>query len=180
LSKDERYYSDETMRNQLANKSIRSVSGVIAKLAVSLTVFAFAIHPLLAQNPAGGMETADKDMVFDAVTIHPVAANSTEIQEGGTDGNRFYLRNSSLTGAIVTAIYDRGKVPAGFVDSLPKWIREEKFDLTAKVSASDYEALQLKTHQSNPTIPMDMLHPMLQNILKEMQSCRASYASGIA
>jgi uncharacterized protein (TIGR03435 family) len=153
------------MRGTFLKKSIRSVSSTVVILAVSLTVSAFAISPLLAQNPASENERASKSMSFDAVSIHPTDPNSTELSFGGVENNTFVIRNLPLVGVIVSAFYDRGKVPSGFVETLPKWVREKKFDLTAKVSSADYESLKRETHQS--TITITMLQPMLQKMLRE-------------
>jgi len=137
-----------------------------------LSAFAFVTLPVCAQqNP--------KSMHFETVTIRPVAPDSQEISEGGVYGNSFILKNSALTYAVISAFFDRGKVPSGFTNSLPKWVREDKFDLTAKMSASDYEALRSATHDSAPTIPQPMLHEMLFNMLVERCNLLAHHTSTV-
>lgn len=155
------------MRTRYVENPVCIVSRLVVTLTDVLTMLAFAITPVLAQHSAGSMEGVTKSMSFDAVSIRPANPNSQELAEAGVDGNTFYLRDLPLTGVITTAFFDRGRTPQGFVDSLPKWIREERFNITAKMSASDYEALQRVTHESHPNIPMNMLHQMLQNMLKE-------------
>lgn len=140
---------------------------MVVAFAALLMTFPFAIRPVVAQSPTSEKGNAIRSTSFDVVSIRPANPNSAEISMGGLNADTFYLKNLPLTGAITTAFYDRGKVPSEFVSSLPQWVREERFDLTAKVSASDYESLKLETGQAVPDIPMEMLHPMLQNMLKE-------------
>lgn len=118
-------------------------------------------------------------MHFETVTIRPVSPDSGEMSEGGVYGDTFILKNSPLTYAVISAFFDRGKVPSGFANSLPKWIREERVDLVAKMSASDYEALQRETHDSVPAIPQPMLHQMLFNMLVERCNLSAHHTTTV-
>jgi len=137
-----------------------------------LSAFTFATLPVRAQqNP--------KSMHFETVTIRPALPDSREIPTEGLFGDSYILKNSPLKGVVVPALFDRGKVPSGFSDSLPSWVREERFNLTAKISNADYEALQRETHDSAPTIPQPMLHEMLFNMLVERCNLLAHHTSTV-
>lgn len=99
---------------------VRSISGAVGALAVSLTMSSTASGPLFGQNPVDEKHSASQDAVFETVSIRPADPNATEIAEEGIEGNTFMLRNERLTLAISWAFYDRGKLPHGFVNSLPK------------------------------------------------------------
>jgi uncharacterized protein (TIGR03435 family) len=155
------------MTNRIQEQLDFDLISIAVKLAFSLTVFAFAINLLSAQSPVGEMTGTSKSMSFDSVSIRPADPKSTAISEWGIENNRFYIRNSPLTFAIFSAFYDRGTAPPDFIKSIPKWVLEEKFDITAKISDSYYELLKRETNQSAPRIPSEMLHSMLRNMLKE-------------
>jgi uncharacterized protein (TIGR03435 family) len=62
---------DYIFRRFALNQSVRSISSVAIKLALSLTVFAFSIHPLPAQPPAAAVESASRTTSFAAGSIRP-------------------------------------------------------------------------------------------------------------
>lgn len=144
-----------------------------------LMLFSFALQAIVAQSATADRKDAVEGPSFDVVSVHPVTPNSAEIAEFGWDKNMFYLRNMPLTVALSVAFFDRGTVPSGFTSSLPSWVREERYDLTAKMSTADYELLKQKTGQAIPSIPMEMLHPMLQKMLKERCNLAVHHASAV-
>ena len=94
---------------------------------------------LAAQQPSPTTPTAASSPAYDVVSIHPNKSGSDSMRVGGADG--FNATNVDLTTLLMNAYPIRPALMSG----LPGWADSTRFDVNAKVSDPDPEALKKLT-----------------------------------
>lgn len=117
---------------------------------------------------AGYAQTVSKPMTFDAASIRQnvdnIGACSPDQLQATPRG--FHMTNCPLIVAVGAAYVPTTGDPLGYlvedrIVGMPNWLRQERYNIDARIAESDAEAWQ------DPVQRKEMLHAMMQTLLAE-------------
>jgi bla regulator protein blaR1 len=139
-------------------------------MILALGVSPALLSPALAQQPAGGTPAAPLE--FEVATIRPHPAGDRTTMIGGQPG-RYRATNVTLR-MLIEQAFD---LPADQVSGGPPWMESQRFDVLAKISDAEWQAMQkvdyyhqeLETRQLLQSLLKDRFQLAISHQPKELQ-----------